>query len=264
MAQDYPTAYKEIERFAKEGKYRSALEQATQLYRAAERDGDQDDMLKALAYRAAYTLELEEDGTQEALKVLEAELRDNKGRPVVSPVLHYLIGKGYFSYARQNAYRLSEVTAVDDGAAVNLATPLEDWSLQQLVDAADRYLLAALEEAVQQRVELTSLPAIVKHADSPSRGLTLYDLLSEEVGGILNDPLLGVDNTAPASAPDYLAPAPEFIVMNLAGLAENSGPARRLRVFQQQLAYHLGTDNEGLMRGGPGTCQIRAWPSDTR
>ena len=210
MAQDYSAAYEEIEQFANEGKYRSALERATQLYQTADRDGDQDDMLKALAYRAAYTLELEEEGFQEALKVLDAELRSNRGRPVISPVLHYLIGKGYFSYARQNAYRLSEVTAVSNGESPGLNTPLEDWSLKQLADAADRHLLTALEEAVQQRAELSSLPAIIKHAGSPSRGLTLYDLLAEDVGAILNDPLLGVNNTAPASAPDYLAPRPRI------------------------------------------------------
>ena len=248
MSQDYSAAYTAIDSLAKTGKYRSALDRATELYQTAERQGDQDDMLKALAYRAAFTLNLEEDGLQEALRLLTTELEANRARPLVSPVLNYLIGKGYFNYARQNSYRLRNATEVTGAAPPEPGVPLEDWTLRQLSNAADEYLFTALEEATRQRTALASVPAIITNADQADNGLTLYDLLARDVGGMLNDPLLGVNNTAPASAPDYLLPAGAFIVLNLAGLDENSGTARRLRLFQEQLAYHIETGGEGLLQ----------------
>ncbi|NJC27298.1 alpha-2-macroglobulin family protein [Neolewinella antarctica] len=248
MAQNYSTDYQAIEAFAKEGKYQSALTKATELYATAEKEGDQDDMLKALAYRATYTSALEEEGTEATLILLIAELDQNRNRPVVSSVLNYLIGKGYYTYAQQNAYRLRNATAVTTDTTPAPDLPLEDWNLRQLATAADNYLYAAAEKAGQQRTELAAIPAIITDAEKDARGLTLFDLLTQEIGELLVNPLLIVNNAAPATAQKYLVPATSFVSLDFADLAGETGPVRRLKLHQQELRYHLKNGGEGLLR----------------
>ncbi|OAV43215.1 alpha-2-macroglobulin [Lewinella sp. 4G2] len=248
MAQDYSQDYREIEKLANEGKYRSALQRADDLYGKAASAGDEDDIVKALMHRAAYTLELEEEGAEATLKLLLSELAANRNRPVVSPILNYLIGKGYYAYAQQQSYRLRNATATTDDTPHTIDTPLEDWNLRQLADAADRYLYAAIREAGAQRTRLSALPAIVRNPNNDPQDATLFDALTEDIGNLLNNPLLVVNNTAPAAAPAWLAAPEDFVALDFSDLDEQTGPARRLKLHQEQLRYHLKSGGEGLLR----------------
>ena len=248
MAQDYSATYDAIDKLAAEGKYRSALTQATEFYRTVEAAGDQDDMLRALAYRAAFSIELAEAGTDAGIRLLREELAQNTGRRVVSPVLNFLIGQGYYAYAQENAYRLRDATASAVDTLPGISTPLADWSLRQLAEAADRYLLTALEEASRQRTDLTSVPAIIEGEAERPGGRYLYDLIAERVATILSGPLLNLDNPAPAAAVNYLVSAEKFVRLDLDELDSATGPARRLRLYQQQLGYHLPGASEGLLQ----------------
>ena len=83
MAQNYTADYLKIADFEKEGKFKSALEAADALFKKADRDGDEDDMLKVMAIRAAYTFQLEENGVEAALKLFNDELANNTLSPIV-------------------------------------------------------------------------------------------------------------------------------------------------------------------------------------
>ncbi|MBC6993854.1 alpha-2-macroglobulin family protein [Neolewinella lacunae] len=248
MAQDYQTAYQNIDKLGQEGKYRSALEAAEQLYQRAEREGDQDDMLKSLAYRAAYTFQLEEDGYDASLRLLQTELAENTNRPVVAAVLHFLLGQGYYNFAQQNAYRLRNATATTRDSVPSPTTPLADWNLQQLADAANHHLLTALELAAKERTRLTTVPAIVKGEEAGMLFTpTLYDLMVQTAMGILGNPLLSVGNPTPSNTERFWVPAAEFVELDLSDLDSTSGNARQLRLHQDLLRYHLGSGGTPLL-----------------
>lgn len=239
MAQNYAPDYQKIDELRREGLFRQALNVATQVYSRAERAGDEDEMLKALAHRAAYTFRLEEDGYDAALGMLNEELADNENRPVVAPVVHHLIGKGYYIYARQNGYRLRNATAVANTSLPGPDAPLEDWNLHQLKNAAENHLLQALERAGRERTRLQSIPAIVT-GDRAAYDLrpTLFDLLAHESLDLLSNPLLSVGDAGPNDPERLLVPADEFTRLDLADLDPQAGSTRRLRVYQTLLAYH--------------------------
>lgn len=240
MAQDYQSDYEKIDAFNDEGKFRSALEAADELFKKAERDGDEDDMLKALAHRAAYTYQLEEYSYDATLKLFIRELNDNIGRPVIAPVLHFLVGQGYYNYAQRNQYRLRNATAVAKDSLPGPDVPLEDWNLQQLKDAAEEHLLTALEQAARQRTELSTIPAVIQ-GDQAAYALrpTLFDLLAYNSLELLSNPLLTVGNAEPQNPEQYLVSAPEFVKLDFSGLDPDAGSTRRLKIHQDLLRYHL-------------------------
>ena len=267
MAQDYAKDYAAIQAQAEEGKFRSALETAEALFQRAARAGDEDDMLKALAYRAAYTYQLEEDGHDATLRLLRTELAANRNRPVVAPVLHFLVGKGYYTYAQQNAYRLRNATATERDSIPPADAPLEDWNLQQLKDAAEEHLLTALERAGRQRTDLGSIPAVVS-GDEAGYALrpTLYDLLVYEALGLLGSPLLTVGDVEPAEPERFLVPATDFVALDLSALDPEAGSTRRLKIFQDLLRYHITAslkDRRALLHADHNRiAAVRQWVSD--
>ena len=270
MSQDYSAAYKTIDSLAQQGKFRSALEAADELFATAERDGDEDDMLKALAYRATYTVNLEENGIEAALALFNRELADNAGRPVIAPVLHYLVGQGYYVYAQQNQYRLRNATAVDQQTRPGPDAPLEDWNLRQLKDAAEEHLLRGLELAGRQRAELAAIPAVVG-GDEETRAdrSTLFDLLSYASLEALSDPLLSVGNVVPANPERFLVSAEQFVGLDLSALDPEAGSTRQLKVYQDLLRYHLasktssGTRVRAQLRADLARIEtVRRWTDD--
>ncbi|MEL7161374.1 MAG: MG2 domain-containing protein, partial [Bacteroidota bacterium] len=250
MAQDYPAAYQTIEQLNREGKYRSALEEATKIYERAATVGDEDQMLKALAHRAAYTFQLEEDGYEATLNMLLAELRENPGRPAVAPVLHFLVGQGYYYYAQQNSYRLRNATATSRDSLPSVDTPLADWNLRQLGGAASEHLLRSLELAREQRTRLSEIPAIVTgDAEQYVLRPTLYDLLALDAMDLLSNPLLGIGAINLPEETDYLLlPAPEFTQLDLSALEEDNLPVyRKLIIYQDLLSFHLEDKSPALL-----------------
>ncbi|MEO0734065.1 MAG: MG2 domain-containing protein, partial [Bacteroidota bacterium] len=250
MAQDYPAAYESIEKLNREGKFRSALEEATKLYERAAAAGDEDQMLKALAHRASYTFRLEEDSYEATLRLLLAELADNPARPAVAPVLHFLVGQGYAYYAQQNSYRLRNATATTQDSVPGPDVPLADWNLRQLGQTAEDHLLRSLELAREQRTRLQEIPAIVTgEAEQYALRPTLYDLLAEQAVVLLDNPLLHPDLLQLPGETDYLLlPAPEFTQLDLSSLEkENKRIFRKLSVYQDLLAFHLEEKNTALL-----------------
>lgn len=261
MAQDYTADYKNIATLEQEGKFRSALEAADQLFQKAERDGDEDDMLKALAMRATYTFQLEENEAEAALLLFNKELANNRNRPVIAPVLHFLIGQGYYAYAQQNQYRLRNATAVAPEGRPGITAPLEDWNLQQLKDAAEEHLLQSLELAQNQQTPLERIPAVIA-GDKASYALrpTLFDLLAYQAMDYLANPLLTVGNVAPENPERFLVPAADFVKLDLSDLDPTSGAARRLKVFQSLLQHHLAPAGRALLHADlQRIAAIRRW-----
>lgn len=244
MAQDYQAAYASIQALAEEGKYQSALAEAEALYRRAATDGDEDDMVKSLAHRAAYTMRLAEDGTDATLRVLREELSENINRPVVNAMLHYMMGALYYQYGIRNAYRLRNATEERNSPLPPVAIPLEDWSLLQLSDMAENELLAGLRAAKSVRTRLSEIPAIVSFsAERLNERPTIYDALMWASMEMLTSPILTVNDARPESPERFLLPVEGFVTADLPSLAEESGlnALKKLQLYQELMAYHPET-----------------------
>ena len=161
MSQNYQAEKDKVIAAMKDGKPRSALSAAEAYYALAVRNGDEDQAIKALAYRAQFTSETEEEGQNAAIKLIHQELTVSKDRPVVASVLHYMLGSSYYQYAQQNSWRLRNNTATTTDTVPAADRALEDWNLPQLVAAAEDHLFASLELARNTRTQLSAVPAII-------------------------------------------------------------------------------------------------------
>ncbi len=249
MAQDYQADYKAIKAEEERGKYRTAREMAENIYDRAGAAGDQDDMLKALILMAGYSYQLEEDGDQAKLELFREELAEQSGRPVVTPLLHYLLGTTYLNYASRNSWRLNQNTPVVDEGIPSDTLPLDKWNLQQLQRAGNEHLYRALELAAANRTPLQRLPAIVTidEARLPERP-TLYDVLAADILPLLTNNRNSVGDERPADPDELLAPVSDFLDIDLSTrLDTDKATYRKLKLYQEWLAYHT----EGSNRPGP-------------
>ncbi|WP_020570836.1 alpha-2-macroglobulin family protein [Neolewinella persica] len=247
MSQDYKAEYDKMEAAQKDGKPRSALTAAEELFAKAARANDEDQMVKALAWRAAFTGQIEEDGADAAIKLLQQELAGNKDREVVTPILHFMLGSTYYRYAQQNSWRLRNATATTNDSLPANERPLADWNLQQLADAADQHLFKALELAEASRTELSTIPAIVtgdkeRFVEQP----TLYDLLAREAFTMLGSPLLSVSDPEVPNPEQYLGSAASFVQLPL-DMDSSTGTYRKLKILQSLTNFHLGPPSPALL-----------------
>ncbi|MEM9930091.1 MAG: MG2 domain-containing protein, partial [Bacteroidota bacterium] len=240
MSQNYQADYKKIEAALKDGKPRTALEAAEAFYQKADRAGDYDEVVKAMAYRAAFISQVEEDGQAAMISLLRDELRSAKDEGVVTPLFHYMLGSIYYQFAQRNSWRLRNNTAVVEGEEEPQDKPLEDWNLTELKEAADEHLYRALELAETNRTELSSIPAVV--SGDPKRfnvRPTLYDLLARECFEILGSPLLTVSDPKVSQPAQFLGNAASFVQVPLT-MDPESGTYRKLKLLQQLTNFHLG------------------------
>lgn len=184
MAQDYSAEWKKIEKLNQEGKFRSALEEAEKLYTEAERQGDVDEQLKALFYRAAYTGELEEDG-QEAVIAFLSKTLGEQTNPTFLAVNHFVLARAYFDYLQQVLYR--DRGTEEAAESTDPTQPLAEWSLRRLINTGTEHLLQSLELSEKANVRLNRIPAIVEAGERLEfQKPTLYDLLVYDALDLLN------------------------------------------------------------------------------
>jgi hypothetical protein len=247
MSQNYQAEKDKITAAIKAGKPRTALKAAEEYYALAIKNGDEDQAIKALAYRAQFTSETEEEGQDAAIKLIHQELAASKDRPIVASILHYMLGSSYYQYARQNSWRLRNNTATTTDTVPAASRALEDWNLPQLVAAAEDHLFTSLELARTARTQLSTVPAIVsKNTERTDERPTLYDLLARNSLNMLGNPLLSVGDPEIAKPEQYLGSAAAFAAMPING-TEGTGSYRKLKIYQDLTNFHLGPPTPALM-----------------
>ena len=248
MAQNYPARYKQLDALANQGKYQSARTLAEEIYASAAQNGDEDQLVKALDYRATFTRNLEEDGEQAVVRLLERELSGKEELPGFAPLVHLMIGEFYQSYAEQNAYRLRQLTEVA-GETVPDSLPLAEYSLRQLLFLSERQVYRALELSRDNQTPLSQLPALISGSSLRVNEVpTLYDLIVDRAMAVLGSSLGSVTDDRPADTESLLLPAADFCAVELPlNYDMRKGTPRKLQLYQQWISYHLDEGGPALL-----------------
>ncbi|NJO87420.1 MAG: hypothetical protein HC821_05500, partial [Lewinella sp.] len=245
MAQDYPSAWKNIEQLQQKGQYRSALEATSRLYQSAQNEGKTDESLKALFYRAAFTQELEENGSEAAIELLKTELAASS-KPLFQAVVHHALGRAYLSYAEQTAYKEQTATEILDPTL-----PLAEWPLLLTIRTGSQHLLTGLELAASLKTPLEAIPAIVSPGENLSLVLpTLYDLLVHNSLKLLNQGYAYLPEPTFVFRPEpkLLLLEPTAFVNQTFSAQDTSGlQYRSLLVYQQLLGQHPEPTNSAYV-----------------
>ena len=248
MSQTYPESIARIESLSGEGKYRSALDAATELADRARRDGREDYLVRALAYRTTFTNELEADGEQAVVDLLRAAVTAYPELRVYTALSHLLLGETYDAYARRNAYRLSDLTTAGEGAVPD-SLPLADYGMDQLLFLSQKHVYRALELTNDNKTPLGDIPGLVNGGDRRLAEVpTLYDLVIDRAMAVLGSDFSNVMDDRPVGAEELLLPAEAFTAVDLSlNYDLRAGSPRKLLVYQQWIAYHLDEGGPALL-----------------
>ncbi|PHI20118.1 hypothetical protein CEQ90_09185 [Lewinellaceae bacterium SD302] len=176
MAQDYSAEWQRLNKLQSEGKYRSALDLAEDIYQRAEAAKRTDQQLKALYHRLNYTQQLEDFNSEKPFEILRTVLAKTED-PAFEALASHLMGRMLYQFAGSNSRGLSDRTTGADEKA-DWEKPLTEWSLETLYRTGTEYLLTGVEKARESETKLSSLPAVVEMGTNLEDRLpTLYDAL---------------------------------------------------------------------------------------
>ncbi len=241
MAQDsepYDKLWVEVDALDGEGLARSARDKAGEILAIAQNRSDQDQILKALLYRARYSAQLEEDEINTVVGDLKAEKDDLD--PVASAVLSSVLGEIYFQYYQSRRWLLLDRgTIPDDGE-----DDIEAWSAQRLVAESIRELTQSLENKdllSTANLDRFEILLVGRERDRFLRP-TVYDFLAHRAIRILGNTETGL--TQPQSpfdfsATEFMAPAEEFAAFNIQSPDTLSPRFRVIRIYQSLIQLHL-------------------------
>ncbi|MDW8230648.1 MAG: MG2 domain-containing protein, partial [Saprospiraceae bacterium] len=247
---DYADEWAKIDSLEKKGLPKSALERTEALYARAKADRNTPQIIKALLYRGKYITQLEEDGFEKAIALLEQEEK-TASEPERS-VLQSLLGELYSIYLQNMAWRIEDRTPLAEGQQGDIKT----WSAEQIELQALRYYRASVANVdVLRATPADHLKALLtKPLNDSVDGVplrpTLFDILAHRAlkhfadeRSYLTQPAYEFD----LDQPEAFAPAAEFVRYNFASQDTNSGEWLAIRLFQQVLAVHLAGSNTAAL-----------------
>ncbi|WP_324676036.1 alpha-2-macroglobulin family protein [Hymenobacter sp. GOD-10R] len=239
-----PKKWKQIDALLAKDRTIMAGELVDEIYRAARRQQDTPEYLRALLYKLRLLEAKEENADEKAIALLKDDLKT--ARFPARPILHSLLAQLYARYYQQHRYQLYDRTriATPDSADLDLAT----WDAARLGSAIVRHYQASVAEEPQrqQKLLINDLGYAIRGGDVEGRALrpTLYDVLVHRaVEGLGNDEYY---ITRPAAKfrltnRKLLGPAAEFVGLSLQAPAADSlnGQFHALWLLQQLTAFRL-------------------------
>ena len=190
--------WKKIDQLLSKEQTATAAPLVDAIYRQAQAENNASDYVRALLYKVRLLQNKEEDDTEKAIALFEAELK-TAGFPA-RPILHSLLAGLYTNYLDQNRYRLYERTAgatpstTGGQSAADAGTGLATWDMGRLGTAIVRHYYQSVEDEPQKqlRTTLAALGDLAVGGDAEGRALrpTLYDLLAQRaIEGLKNQEL---------------------------------------------------------------------------
>ncbi len=193
----YAAQWKKIDALLQKDQTATAAPLVEALLRQAKKQSQSADYVRALLYKIRLLQAKEEDETEKAIALLEAEL------PTATfparPILHSLLAEEYTQYLNQNRYRLYQRTAgaapsTDGQPAADGGTGLATWDMARLGAAIVRHYYQSVEDEPRKQLQTTlaELGDLAVGGNAEGRALrpTLYDLLAQRaIEGLKNQEL---------------------------------------------------------------------------
>ncbi len=244
----YAAQWQKIDALLKKDQTATAAPLVETLLRQAKKQGHSADYVRALLYKIRLLQAKEEDETEKAIALLEAEL-PTAGFPA-RPILHSLLAEEYTQYLNQNRYRLYQRTAgaapsTDGQPAADGGTGLATWDMGHLGAAIVRHYYQSVEDEPRKQLQTTlaGLGDLAVGGDAEGRALrpTLYDLLAQRaIEGLKNQELYVTkpEQQFQLTEPRLFGPAAEFAALRLLAPEADSlnGQLHALHLLQRLTA----------------------------
>lgn len=242
-AQDYQRLWKEVAELESNGLPKSARDKVQEIYATSLEQGDADHTIKALLFLSRYITQLEEDEVNSVFDLLADG--EDKLSPPASNLLKAVKGELYWQYYQARRYQIFNRPPVAGGETPD---DIDEWDAAEFIRTSiAHYESALLQAELLQSVSISDFDELLISGDyQASLRPTLYDFIahwaldqwmnSESGLPIPQDQFL-IDD------PRFLAPASEFVNLDIQSGDTLSFQYRTIELFKDLLAFRLEDDN---------------------
>ncbi|MCE5331547.1 MAG: hypothetical protein LLF95_05335 [Bacteroidales bacterium] len=228
--------WKTVEQLAEKQLPESALKEVDEILAQAQKEKNQEQVIKAMIYKMRFTLEQDPDKAPELIHEFEIFAEKNSD-PVEQALLLSMTAELYAQYYQNDSWTINKRTEVVGFIPENI----KEWTKNIYFDKISKLLSASLENPIvlQKNTALKFEELMEKGEDSRILQPTLFDFLAYRKIDILNEITEATNLKNPLDAEVYFAKASQFVTLKLDSIYEKSVENQTLETYQQLFDFHL-------------------------
>ncbi|WP_240315575.1 alpha-2-macroglobulin family protein [Aquimarina longa] len=239
----YQNDWKKVEDFNQQGLPKSALEIVETIYDKAKKQGNDNQVIKALLHKSKYTLPLEENAQLTVIKNLKNEIHNSKFPK--KNILESILANLYWQYFQQNRWEFYNRTQTSEKVDQE---DFRTWDLKTLFAEVHTYYQKSLQNGVlAQQTDLKKFDQILTTAtDSKKYRPTLYDLLVHNALEFYKTSETNITKPSYAFSINdsvYLTEHSKFSSLDIKTKDSLSLQFNALKLYQNLLKFHNRTKN---------------------
>lgn len=240
---NYEKLWEEVTKLENEGLTQSASKFVEQIWQKAEKDKNQQQLIKCLIYQSKYTLILEEDAELKVINNFKTQI--NKSKTPTKNLLEYMLADLYWQYFKQNRYKFYNRSTTAEKPSDDFRT----WDLNTLFNEIHLHFQKALHqpEVLQKTPLKTYESLLIRVPKSELYRPTLFDLLAYGALDFYKTPESSINQPADKfiiDQEDYFKHAEAFSKLNITTSDTTSLQHNALKIYQQLLQFHLNNQNK--------------------
>jgi hypothetical protein len=234
-AQNYESAWTEVQELEKKSLPKSALKRVESIYTEAKSEKNEIQFIKALLYKEKYLLTLNQDGYIAIIKDLEKAIKESpkKGTQLV---LYSILAQVYEYYLERNHYRINQRSRLKQDTSNDIKT----WSIDKLSKKSSELYLKSLDKRAKD-IPINKYKALLnKGSHVQELQPTLYDFLAFRALGHFINPrnTLNRKENFTIKDPDAFASAYTFMYLSFSSELRNQLQYNALVIYQELLKLH--------------------------
>jgi uncharacterized protein YfaS (alpha-2-macroglobulin family) len=237
----YKPEWAKVDSLEQNGLSKSALIEVVEIYKKAEREENQEQLIKSLMIKAKLQSYIEEGAFVKTIQELTVEA--TKSSYPADPFIHSIIAEMYWQYFQRNQWKFKNRTATFGFKNDDIST----WSLPKIIEVTTQQYLLSIEdvESLKRTPTETFSELIIEDSASHYRPF-LYDFLAHRAI------LFFINGQASLSKPideflldssRYLSPYQQFSKLKLTTKDKSSLKFHALQTFQRLTLNHIHDTN---------------------
>ncbi|GAA4278187.1 alpha-2-macroglobulin family protein [Aquimarina mytili] len=235
---DYQNDWKEVEAFDQKGLPKSALEIVENIYNKAKKQNNDNQVAKALLYKAKYLITLEENAQLTIIKEIKEEIEQSKFPK--KNVLESILANLYWQYFKTNRWKFYNRTETSEKVDQE---DFRTWDLETLFAEVHLHYQKSIENGVlAQQTDLTKFDQILYTAENSKKYRpTLYDFLIHNALEFYKTSETNITKPAYAFSIDdvkYLQEHSTFSTIQIEAKDSLSLQLNALKLYQNLIKFH--------------------------
>ncbi|TPN81337.1 alpha-2-macroglobulin [Aquimarina algicola] len=240
---DYQEDWKKVASFEQEGLPKSALEIVESLYKKAQNENNNSQIIKTLLYKAKYALTLEENAQLSIITDFKNEIKESKFPK--KNILESILANLYWQYFQENRWRFYNRTQTEQKVDQD---DFRTWDLKTLFTEIHLHYQGSIKNGVlSQQTDLKQFDQILLTAENSKKYRpTLYDFLLHNALEFYTSSETGIIKPAYAftiNDSKYLGSHDEFNSLKIKTKDSLSLQFNALKLYQNLIKFHKRDKN---------------------